>query len=352
MEQILALLVLPTFWIIASKFIFNNEISFKEILIQFGITLFFIVGAYTISKATLTSDTEILNGQVMSKDKDRVSCSHSYSCNCSTDSKGNTSCDTCYEHSFDYDWNVHTNVGDLTIDRINRQGTKEPPRWTSVQIGEPVALEHSFKNYIKGAPMSIFNQENGTSNTKFQLMIPTYPRVYDYYKINRIISIGVPLVNSNLLNDKLADSLKVLGPTKQSNILLVFVKTDDQSYRYVLERSWLGGKKNDIIIVIGVTDYPKISWVDTITLGKNANNTMLQVKLRDDLMALQTIDNYDNIINIINADVKSNFNRKHMKDYAYLDNEIQPSMTAMIIIFVLTLLCNIGLSIFFFKNEV
>lgn len=352
MEQILALLALPTIWIIASKFIFKYEISFKEILIQFGITFVFVVGAYELSKASLTSDTQILNGQVMSKDRERVSCSHSYSCNCRTDSKGNTSCDTCYEHSYDVDWNVRTNVGNFTIDRINRQGTKEPPRWSAVTIGEPVALEDSFKNYIKGAPLSIFNQEDVKLTTKFQSMIPGYPRVFDYYHVNRVVSMGVPLVNPNLLNDKLADSLKILGPNKQANITFVFVKTDDQSYRYALERAWLGGKKNDIIIVIGVTDYPKISWVDTITLGKNANNTMLQVKLRDDLMALQTVDNYDNIMAIVNKDVGGNFNRKHMKDYAYLDDEIQPSMTTMIVIFILTVLCNIGLTIFFFKNEV
>lgn len=352
MEQILALLALPTIWIIASKFIFKYEISFKEILIQFGITLVFVIGAYEISRASLTSDTEILNGTVMSKYKEQVSCEHSYDCNCTTDDKGHTTCSTCYEHFADYDWNVGTNVGTIEIDRVNRQGTEEPPRWTSVNIGEAASVEKHFKNYIKGAPRSIFNQNDIKLDAKFKSMIPQYPHVYDYYRINRVISIGVPLVNPSILNDKLSEILKVLGPSKQANITFVFVKTDDQSYRYVLERAWLGGKKNDIIVVIGVVQYPNISWVDVITLGKNANNNMLQVKLRDDLLALQTVDNYDSIIGIVNTDVKSNFNRKHMEDYAYLDKEIQPSMTAMMVLFVLTLLCNVGLSIFFFKNEV
>src|SRR4051812_22989724 len=61
-----------------------------------------------------TMDEEVWNGHVTSKEQVRVSCSHSYSCNCrqscTSSGKGGQSCttvcDTCYEHSNDYDWDL------------------------------------------------------------------------------------------------------------------------------------------------------------------------------------------------------------------------------------------------------
>lgn len=359
MEYILALLIVPVLWIIASRLLLSHDISTKEMLIQFGITVVFVVAAYYISKANLTSDVEILNGQVTGKNYQHVSCSHSYSCHCytyyTTDSKGRSTshehCDTCYEHAYDIDWNVLTNVGNLEIDRIDRQGVDTPPRWSNVYIGEPASTSKNYDNYIKGAKFSIFNYKDNQLDQKYAKMIPNYPSVYDYYRINRVVPVGILIPNMIALNQGLNNQLRILGPQKQANIVMVIVNTTDPAYRYALERAWIGGKKNDIIIVIGMTYYPQIAWVDVITLGKDAGNEMLQVQLRDQLLKLQSIEKADNVISIIGSTVASDFHRKRMKDYEYLKEEIQPSMTALIIISVLTLLCNIGLTIFFYKNR-
>ena len=74
--------------------------------------------------ANATADMLTINGAVTKKFKDTVSCSHSYSCNCRTvmSSDGKTSstqCDTCYEHSEDYDWVVVSNIGKTYIGRIS-----------------------------------------------------------------------------------------------------------------------------------------------------------------------------------------------------------------------------------------
>lgn len=318
---------------------------------QFVVTVLIVSLAYYLAKADLKSDTEILNGQITAKESVHVSCSHSYSCHCHTDKKGNEHCDTCYEHAYDIDWNVNSTVGQFTIDRVDRRGTDEPPRWEAVQAGESSSKPHHFENFIKGAKFSIFNYTDNEIDKKFAAMIPSYPVVFDYYRVNRVIPVGVNVPNTNELNRLLNDQLRSIGPQKQANIVMVIVKTDDPNYRYALERAWIGGKKNDIVIVIGVTEYPKINWVDVITLGKNSNNELLQVQLRDQLMSLQTINDSATIINNVASIVNSDFHRKHMKDYAYLDNEIQPSMTVMMILFVFTLLCNIGVTIYFVKHQ-
>ena len=111
---------------------------------------------YAVGYSNKITDQEIYNGEVTGKEKTRVSCEHSYSCNCRESCSGSgstrscsTTCDTCYEHSYDVDWRVKTSVHEFNIQRINRQGTQEPPRWTKVTVGQPTAFVYKFTNYIR-----------------------------------------------------------------------------------------------------------------------------------------------------------------------------------------------------------
>lgn len=358
MEYILAILALPVLWIIASRFIFKHHISTKEMAIQFGVTFIFVIVAYYLSVATLTSDVELINGQITGKESVRVRCEHSYDCHCRRVTKrrsdGSTytqrKCKTCYDHSYDVDWKVYSNVGNFEISRVNRQGTTMPPRWAAVQIGEPASTTHSYENYIKAAKLSLFNKDKAL-DAQFTALIPQYPGVFDYYRVNRVIPVGINVPQIAEMNKRLNEHMRWLGPNKQANIIVVIVNTVDPNYRYALERAWLGGKKNDIVVTIGVTKYPTIDWVDVITIGNNSGNEMLQVRIRDQLMYLQSLQKSDTIINVIAGTVRVDFNRKSMKDFEYLKSEIQPSSTALSIIFLLTILCNIGLSTLFFKED-
>lgn len=358
MEYILALIAVPVIWIIASKFIFPHNISNKEIGIQFGITIFFVGILYMVSTASLTSDVELLNGEITGKDSVRVSCSHSYDCHCKWVTRGTgknkrrvKKCDTCYRHNFDVNWEVYSTVGNFQVSRVNSQGNIMPPRWNAVVVGEPASTEHAFTNYIKGAKLSMFNYKNEELDAKFAPLIPKYPQVYDYHRVKRVFAMGIDVPNVPQMNYVLNALLKKVGPEKQANIVVVIVNTLDQGYRYALERAWVGGKQNDIIVILGVTKYPTIDWVDTITIGKNSGNELLQVKMRDQLTALQSINNSAIIINEIAAVVQSDYKRKSMKDFEYLEKEIQPSQTALVVMFILTLLVNIGLSIFFYRER-
>jgi len=360
MEYILLICILPLLWAVISKFVFPRKISVKEMLIQCAVTFIVVASGYYLSKANLISATEILNGQITAKNSERVSCEHSYECHChrvyDTDSGGRRSshreCDTCYEHSYDVDWNVTSTVGEFTIDRVDRQGLFAPPRWSQIARGEPASKSISYKNYVKGAKFSLFNFGELANDKRFATLIPAYPQVYDYYRINRVLALGLVLPDQQSLNALLNDQLRILGPQKQANVILVVVNTAEPSYRYALERAWIGGEKNDIIVIIGMTEYPKIAWVDTITLAKDSGNELLQVKMRDELLALQTLDNPVIVTAKIASVISTDFHRKHMKDLKYLEAEIQPSMTAMMILYIVTVLLNVGLTWCFYNNEV
>src|SRR3989344_6721208 len=101
-------------------------ISLREFAVLVGVVFVFIGFGYFIAKYASTQDQEIWNGRVALKKQERVSCEHSYSCNphpCNCDKNGCDTCwDTCYEHSYDFDWRVYTSNNEtVEIDRIDRQ---------------------------------------------------------------------------------------------------------------------------------------------------------------------------------------------------------------------------------------
>jgi hypothetical protein len=351
MEILLLLLIVPVCWPVVSRYLFGNEITPQEVLIQMGATCVFVAGAWFAGQYGALHDIEIWNGSVTNKDQVYVSCEHSYQCNCITTCSGDPSvcttiCQTCYDHSNDWDWRVYTTVGELNIARIDRRGSDTPPRWSAVQLGEPASLPHDYVNYIKAVPDSLFGKRN-LDLTRYT--IPSYPQVYDYYRYNRVLNGGaVDGTFVSDLNTKLNAELKTLGGAKEVNIIVVFTKSDP-SYAYALESSWIGGKKNDVIVVVGAPSPPEIEWVDVITLGLNSGNELLGITLSDTLTGM-TLDNADEFgYNIVSA-VGEHFDRKAMKDFEYLKDDIEPPTWLLILIIVISLLLSGGLTIYFKNN--
>jgi len=256
-------------------------------------------------------------------------------------------CDTCYEHLNDWDWNVSSTAGDFTVDRIDRRGSDEPPRWTRVRINEPVALPHSFINYIKAAPDSLFHKSSGLEEKQLALL-PAYPSVYDYQWINRVIPVGLALPEAAEWNTQLALTLRKLGPARQVNVIVIVVKTPDQSYVHALEKHWLGGKKNDVVVVLGVAEYPKISWAAVMSWTKEE---LFKVELRDALIALGHVDNTP-VVETIEKHIAKKFVRRQMKEFEYLKDEIDPPAWAIVLAFLLATVGSIGLSLWFRKTDV
>ena len=283
-------------------------------------------------------DVEVRNGVVTSKHKETVSCSHSYSCNCTKNG-----CSTCYEHFNDYDWVVETNIPyDFTIDRVNRQGTQEPPRFTQVKIGDAVSDEFSFTNYVKGAKKSLFNNKNPTP--LLLAAVPEYPStMHDYYHVNRMIGIGVGVPQE--WNDNLQNLLGKLGPQYQVNAVVVLT-TQSEDLDDAVDAKWAGGKKNDVIMVIHVDDATNLN-VKSAHVTSWVDHSIFNVELQDTLANMQTWD-VDKFLNVLNAQVVKNWERKHMRDFEYLtaDIEIHPA-----IIIITLLLCVLAHAALFMHLE-
>ena len=340
----LLLLILP-FLIALGFFIFDfKKITWQEFLIHIGAQIAIAGVSILIIYHMDVSDTELWNGTVSYKEHHHVGCIHSYSCDpypCSCGKYGCSTCwHTCYEHPWDMAWNVHSNIGEWSIDNIDPQGLREPPRWSQVQIGEPVVMAHSFDNYIKGASNTLFRY-SGQEKSYLKQLPPYNQNVYDYYKVNRIFTVQYPLSDPNQWNLRLAQINGVVGYQRQCNIILLFTSLPDD-YFYALTQHWLGGKKNDIVIVIGAKDN-KITWTNVMCWSQDE---IYQVKIIDDLKSISTIDQ-DKIMSTIAQDTMRYYKRKHMKDFEYLKASIQPTATQFITAMVIGIIASIVIGVIF-----
>lgn len=357
METLVFLLIFPLAWPFVAKLIWGHELTVREIGINVAIGVVVVTVGWFGGRAAMTSDFEVHNGEVLRKEIQPVSCEHSYSCNCredcSTDSTGrrscSTTCDTCYEHLRDFDHVLVTNVGDVEIDRVDRQGVSVPPRYESARIGDPVALRKHFVNYIKGAPDSLFNAlAERSAHQQFHASLPAYPdQVYDYHYVNRVLTTGPVIPDLANWNAQLAQLLRKLGPGKQANAVVVFTSSTDSAYADALRAEWLGGKKNDVVLVIGAPNYPEIAWTRVVSW---TDNELFKSHLEQGVRDLKTATP-EAVLGVLFEKTMAEFERKHMKDFEYLKWSIEPPTWLLWLLFVLSIVASVGASIWLSRNN-
>ena len=344
------LFLIPFLFPLALKYFLNLQVSWKEYGCQVIVVLMAVLMLWGIGNATSHYDTEILNGAVTGKEPWKFSCPtntmnpcrNGYSCNCvqvpyecgSSDSKGNyqsqtcyrTECDTCYTYPWEQNWYVSSNImSKIEIDRVDSQGAVTPPRWSSVQINDPVSTTHKYKNWVRASSKSLFKQDP-IADERYAKLIPEYPlKIYDYYNINRVLTPNTALVKKAAWNKELSYVLGQLGPTKQLNTAVVVVKNVDRSYANAARRAWYGFKKNDAILFVGVDAQNNVIWGDTMSWSKNE---VFNVETRNYIERYigTNVNNIDPKIFFTDygAIAKAQFQRRSMKEFEYLKGDIPP----------------------------
>lgn len=304
-----------------------------------GIALVFVV--FVVAKGTQTADIEIINGKITEKQRIHDTYEQSYPCNCRSVSSGSgqnatstTVCDTCYETHYTVEFKCDSTIGSYQIDKEDstlRSVYKIPdhPRWTVIRAGDPVSKSHRYQNYVQAVPESLFKPAPAVLKAKFAGLIPTYPdQIYDLYKVNRFLSPGHSVPDAALWNNDISMMLRDLGPQKQVNAIVVIAKTDDLDYEYALRDAWEGVNKNDVVLLIGSKEYPKIDYVRVLTWSKSE---IFKIELRDNVEALGVIQR-EPIMGLLQAQIAKNFDRRHMRDFEYLQAEIDPPTWVIVLL--------------------
>lgn len=346
------LLLVPLGLGVAGLILGKGRVTWKEFLVHEGAMLLLIGCAYFLALCNKTSDTEVWNGTVVRKDRGTESCCHSYPCNphpCSCDKDGNncsTCYDTCYEHARDRTWTATSSNGETVYSKgCGRPGASDPDRWEAIVIGEPTAVEHSYTNYIKGNPDSLMRRQGAAE--RFKDRLPPYPSVYDHYRITRFLAIGVAIPDQAALNRRLSEINGRLGARKKVNVVVVVVKEDDQRYLEALRETWLGGKINDFVVVIGAPEFPAVAWAGVISWTRNED---LKVAVRDEIVALDAFDG-TKVLDIVETNVETKFEHRPISDFEYLKSTIEPSSTVLWIIGIVGILLALGLQIYFWFED-
>ncbi|WMN81109.1 hypothetical protein NI385_27210 (plasmid) [Vibrio parahaemolyticus] len=344
----LPLFIVVAFAVALGKYKFKHEITKGEIALNAVISS--IVVVVTLGAITLygISETEILNGEVTAKKRNTVSCEHSYEV-CKKTSDGEK-CETKYEHSWDYDWDVYTTVGTLTIDREDSQGVIEPKRFKQVVIGEPASVNHTYLNYVKANTISLFGYSEEQAK-QYQEFVPKYPTIYDYYRVNRVLHTNPSLTYSltSGWNEKLNNEFRTLGGKLQANMVIV-VTDQPASFFESLIHSWEGGRKNDILIVMGVKD-GKVVWSRSSTFMNGMGNGVLLAKLRQATLGYDLKVDSDKVLNSILDVTKNNFSRHAMENEIYQLAALPISWTSIFIAILVSMICSAFLSFKLSRNQ-
>jgi hypothetical protein len=354
---LLFLLLLPLLISLAGLILDKGKVTWKEFLIQEGVLVLVVGVGYWFALKNKSDDVEHWNGVIAKKWQETGSCCHSYSCNCheSCSGSGNsrscsTHCETCYEHIRDKEWYATTSNGEMAYEKkCGRPLWGDPERWEAIVVGEPTSIPHSFTNYVKGNPDSVLRRQGLTAT--WQSELPAYPEVFDHYRANKVL-MSPNISRSNMplrsWNYQLAELNGSLGAAKQVNVIIVVTKAADRIFTQALQEHWLGGKKNDVVLVVGAPNYPDIAWTDVMSWSRSEE---MKIEIRDRVQALGQLD-VEKIIPILREEVAGKFVRRKFADFDYLKSTIEPSSFALWFLGILGVLLSVGMWIFFHREDV
>lgn len=326
----------------------GGRITLTEFAVQELVLVALIVGAYYASYYGRMTDTELWNGHITVKDTELTSCHHSYDCRCHSCGEGGKRrcCSTCYRHAHDRRWYALTSNDETAFDDGGNPPDDPPPeRWTQIRVGEPTAIEHHYLNYIMGNPDSVLRRRGIAA--RFVGQLPNYPEVYDTYRVNRLLTIGISIPNQSALNQQLSELNADLGAARQVNMTIIVVNQADPMYLEGLREHWLGGKKNDLVVVIGAPNYPEIAWSGVMSWTRNEE---VKIGIRNRINDLHTFDG-NAVIGIIRDEVSHRFVRRPMADFEYLTSTIEPPTWALWLTAILGILASVGLSWVFYNFD-
>ena len=307
---------------------FPHDISIPEIII--GVTIQAIVTGciFYFGMQANGQSNQIINGQVTSKTKDRVSCSHSYQCNpvrsCSGVGSKRTCItvySTCYEHSYDIDWNIHSDVNDTyTVNRIDRRGLQEPLKWTNTKIGDPYSYKESYYNFIKGSPISLFND----TALQSPLELPYHNQLYGF-TVNRVINFHSRYnPNVDRLNDILNERIKTLGKEKKVNLSVIF-HSSGQDFVDAFKAKNYGGEINDVTVLINADEKGVVQSVNVFSYSKS---DLVNTTIRDWIYDLNTLnsDTLEQQADALTIPIKKYYEHRSMDEFAYLEDSKEMSL--------------------------
>jgi hypothetical protein len=308
----------------------------------------FVMSGYYFS--TDLRDTEIMNGYIARAEYEEEYTTETTS----TDSDGKETKSTTY-HSPQW-WIYTSNELGLRTERVKTDATvfaglaqlfgnkreEDRTHLNQISIGDgdvwitdfdgvfahqiPTAVEHEFVNYVKATDNIL--KVSGAMSGYEQYLIP-YPRVHagahGAIDFDRVIAMGsnVPTSWMTDIDRQLDRVLMTMGKRKQVNVIVYFAAAN-QGFFQALEESWCLGKKNDVIVVIGMKQWPTVDWVQVMAW---TDHKIFIEELKECVLTMGPLEGkaeefVGRVVGCIEGTKGEGYERKPMSDYDYLVADI------------------------------
>lgn len=202
---------------------------------------------------------------------------------------------------------------------------------------QPVCTQHTYENRVRSSK-SIFNFQKVDKKDVAAYGLVDY-RPADLFNYNPIFGI---------VNDSASKRLTWwnahLGSQKQVHMNIIVFQNKTISAAEMQRSYWKGGNKNEFILCIGIDNNYKIQWTKVISWTEVE---ILKLKVERSVANMEF--NLPAIVDTMAVNVRNEFKRKEFKDFKYIS--IEPTPTATIVAFIVTLILTVGLSIFSVCNE-
>jgi hypothetical protein len=328
-------IVIPLVFIAATSLFVRRQVyTRKRAAIQFFATITLLSAIAWVQMVRYYNDSEVISGTVTGKATERAECEH----------KG--------AHKYDIDWAVYFSTGEhVRIKREDLAGYSAPLRWHMTAVGEPASFLQHYANHIKGYPEQLFRYDDKAVVAKYAKYLPEYPRtIYDYYRVRRFVPVNyqVPNLKKNPLahakwlawisewNDLISQLNGYIGSDKSANVIVVLVQNLPKDFASALRTHWRDGKKNDIVVTIGVDGEYRIAWASVVAYAQDPNF----VKILRNAIQNHKKAEAEKIVETITETVKKSFKRRIYTEIEYIAMTMIPSKT----LFVLTMFMNILLN--------
>jgi hypothetical protein len=136
-------------------------------------------------------------------------------------------------------------------------------------IIEPIHCQKSVVNRLKAA-QSVFNFVKVSPETEKLLF--KYPESNNPFSSNRVLGTTTSKISAkqwDILNAK-------LGPIKKVNLIIVGFDSSDHTLAESQKALWIGGKKNDLVLVYGNGWSRVFGWSDSDILKRDLEQLLLQ----------------------------------------------------------------------------
>lgn len=249
--------------------------------------------------------------------------------------------------------------------------TGEPALWRAAKnrigAGNPggVTSVHTYDNYIMASQDEVLKQYSGSID-RYQKagLMPTPARgVHDHYLADKVYFVGRAPADAATWQESVTRFNGALGYPRQGDLHVIVVSdrkvTDPDDYTAAVQAYWqspdLGDdalSKNGLVVVLGSADGGRtVDWARAFT-GMPKGNERLLLDISEDLPGedltpsailgapravirggeVATVEHGDGALESLVFAEDAGFVRVHMKDFDYLESQIEPGTGAKVLV--------------------